>query len=115
MLGDYVEVLCRVHLGRTLLYYGGAVALVAVLAVLAVLAVATMLLWVLPAPGEITRLRAEKATLEAAVTDLSARGGRIQLRNCGATGQKTRLCARVDPSAGTFGTDTERSMVLQGY
>ena len=97
------------HLGQTLLYYGGAVVLIAVVAV------AVMLLWALPAPGEITRLRAEKATLEAAVTDLSARGGRIQLRNCGATGQKTRLCARVDPSAGTFGTDTERSMVLQGY
>ena len=99
----------RMDLGKTLLYYGSAVALVAVLAV------ATMLIWVFPSPAEMSRIRTEKATLEATVADLAARGGKIQFLQCGNADQKKRLCARVDTAAGQFGTKTETYMVLTGY
>ena len=97
------------HLGQTLLYYGGAVVLIAVVAV------AVMLLWALPAPGEMVRLRDEKAQLQASIADLAKRGGRIQLRPCVRTDAKSRLCARVDPAGGTFNEHGETYMVLAGY
>ena len=99
----------RVRMTRTLAVIGAAVVLAAVLSV------GALLLWVLPSSDDIARLRAEKATLTAGVADLTARAGKIQLRNCGDPGQKLRVCARVDPTSGPFGTKAEPYMVLAGY
>ena len=99
----------RVRMTRTLAIIGGGVVLAAVASVAAVL------LWVLPSPEEMGKLRADKASLAAAVEDLNARAGRIQLRNCANPGQKARICARVDASAGQFGPKGETYMVLAGY
>ena len=99
----------RTRLGQTLMYFGGGVV------VIAVLAVAALFLWVMPPPGEIIRLRAERAALAASAADLAARGARIQLRNCANPGEKARLCARIDPTAGPYGTTTEQYRILAGY
>lgn len=99
----------RERIGRAWLQVGGSVVLTAVLAVGAVLA------YVLPSAHEIEALRAQKAVLEASVADLTSRGGRIHLKTCANAAEKPRLCALVDPGAGTYGTAGERYMVLKGY
>ena len=99
----------RERLARTWLLVGGGVVLTAVLAV------AALLLYVLPSSGELEALRSEKAALAAVVADLAARGGLVHLKTCANPGEKPRLCALVDPTAGAFGTPSERYMVLKGY
>jgi hypothetical protein len=99
----------RERMTRTWLIVGCGVVLTAVLAVTAVL------LFVLPSSQELQALRAEKEQLAAAVADLEARGGHAHFKTCGNPGEKLRLCALVDPTAGGFGTPAERYMVLKGY
>lgn len=57
----------------------------------------------------ISNLRTERQELQAVVDDLAKRGGKIKLSNCG---NKARLCAKVDKSAGDFKSDY---LVLKGY
>lgn len=65
----------------------------------------------IPTHAELIRLRSERDSLEVRVTQLSERGGRIDLRRCGADG---RLCARVELTAPRYGTDGDY-YVLKGY
>ena len=65
----------------------------------------------IPTHTELIRLRSERDSLEAQVAQLSERGGRIDLRRCGADG---RLCARVERTAPRYGTDGDY-YVLKGY
>ena len=67
----------------------------------------------LPSPSEILELRAEKAELESGIADLSKRGGRIKLRDCGG-----RLCVEVSSNQGTGWTDGSKNIALvipRGY
>ena len=48
-----------------------------------------------------TRLRAERDQLQAAVDRLAERGGRAQFLKCGANNE--RLCVRVEPTLGRYG------------
>ena len=64
-----------------------------------------------PTAAELGRLRSERDSLEAQVTQLAQRGGRIDLRRCGADG---RLCARVERAAPRYGADGDY-YVLKGY
>jgi len=99
----------RERMARMWLFVGAGIV------VAAVLAVAAMLIFVLPSSKEIQALRVEKEQLDATIANLEAQGGKAHLRNCANPGEKSRLCAQVDPSAGTFGTATDRYMVLKGY
>lgn len=65
----------------------------------------------LPTRAELSRLRSERDSLEARVAQLSERGGRIDLRRCGAGG---RLCVRVERAAPRYGADGDY-YVLKGY
>jgi len=70
------------------------------------------ILWTLvPTRADLSRLRAERDALAANVAQLTERGGRIDLRRCGAAG---RLCARVDRSAPAYGARGDY-FVLSGY
>jgi hypothetical protein len=53
-----------------------------------------------PTYSEIISLRAEKQGLEATISDLAKRGGRIQLNVCG--DQYKRLCAKIDEQAPVY-------------
>lgn len=64
-----------------------------------------------PTPTELMRLRSERDSLEAQVAQLSQRGGRADLRRCGAQG---RLCARVERNGPRYGADGDY-YVLKGY
>lgn len=66
---------------------------------------------VLPSGPQLAHLQAERDSLAAGVTELARRGGRIDLRRCGASG---RLCARIDLSAPAYGRDRDYR-VLEGY
>jgi hypothetical protein len=101
--------LARERMARTWLITGAGVVLTAILAV------GALLLFVLPSSKEIQSLRSEKDQLAATVADLETRGGHARLKTCGNPGEKLRLCALVDPTAGAFGTPAERYMVLKGY
>ena len=65
----------------------------------------------LPSGAELVLLRRERDALEAQVEQLARRGGRIDLRRCGAGG---RLCVRVEPAAPRYGADGDY-YVLKGY
>ena len=73
--------------------------------------------WYVPTVGEMNQLRAERAQLEASIKELSARGGRIELSECGNAGQRKRLCVRVDAKAGRFGAARRGKvyMIAAGY
>ncbi|HEY2809381.1 MAG TPA: hypothetical protein VGI91_11375 [Steroidobacteraceae bacterium] len=74
-------------------------------------AVAIFLAWcVLPTPAEVATLRAQRDELASNIESLSQRGGRADLRRCGAG----HLCVRVDLNAPRYG---ERSdyLVVRGY
>jgi len=73
--------------------------------------------WYVPSVGEMNQLRAERDQLQVAITELTLRGGRIQLNECGDPGQRKRLCVLVDAQAGEYG-DAQREkvyMIAQGY
>lgn len=63
--------------------------------------------------AEIERLRLALPALQARSEDWQRRAGRAVVTNCEARG-RTRLCARIDPSAPRFGTRGEYA-VLDGY
>jgi hypothetical protein len=74
-------------------------------------AIALFVAWcVLPTPAEIARLRAERDELKSSVAVLNQRGGRADLRRCGAG----RMCVRVDLSAPRYGESSDY-LVLKGY
>lgn len=62
---------------------------------------------------EVESLRVALPTLQARAEDWQRRAGRAVVTNCQAGG-RTRLCARIDPSAPRFGTRGEYA-VLDGY
>lgn len=72
---------------------------------------ALMLWWWLPAPGEITALRAQREQLAAAVQRLDQSGGRVDLRRCG---EPARLCVRVDRHAPVYGEQAD-FLIVKGY
>jgi hypothetical protein len=65
-----------------------------------------------PSPNEMSRLRAERQQLQASIDLLASRGGRADLRNCGAAND--HLCVRVEPKLGRFG-DEKDYYVIRGY
>jgi hypothetical protein len=65
----------------------------------------------LPSAAELQALRAQREQLAAQVKQLSAVGGRIELRRCGS---EQRLCVRVDRSAPVYGTDAD-FLIIKGY
>jgi hypothetical protein len=67
--------------------------------------------WLLPTRGELEALRTTRAELAANIAQLSERGGRIQLRRCGA---QQRLCVRIDRAAPRYGESADY-LVVQGY
>src|SRR6185437_9331859 len=67
--------------------------------------------WLLPTRGELEALRATRAELAANIAQLNERGGRIQLRRCGA---QQRLCVRIDRAAPRYGESADY-LVVQGY
>lgn len=67
--------------------------------------------WLLPSSAELTSLRARKEELTAGIARLEQRGGRIDLRRCGAT---DRLCVRVERNAPVYGQSGDY-FVVKGY
>ena len=69
--------------------------------------------WLLtPSRDEMTRLRAEREQLQAAVDLLASRGGRADLKTCGTSTE--HLCVRVEPGLGRYG-DQKDYFVIRGY
>jgi hypothetical protein len=69
----------------------------------------------LPSKSEMESLRAEHTQLQISIEDLSNRGARIKMINCGPA---KRLCVLVDRSAGTFGVEGNKDdtyMIAKGY
>ena len=71
-----------------------------IVAVTAIVVTLAAVWWYVPSVGAMDQLRAERGELQASIADLSRRGGRIQLSECGDAGQRKRLCVRVDAKAG---------------
>jgi len=67
--------------------------------------------WLIPSEAQITALRARRDELSLRIADLEQRGGRIDLRHCGAG---ARLCVRVDRRAPIYG-DKSDYLVVRGY
>jgi len=69
--------------------------------------------WVFtPSPAEMSRLRAEREQLQASIDQLASRGGRADLKKCGAGNE--HLCVRVDAALGRFGNERDY-YVIRGY
>jgi hypothetical protein len=66
--------------------------------------------WVLPTPGEIAGLRAERDALASNIAVLNQRGARADLRRCGTE----HLCVRVDLKAPRYGESSDY-LVIRGY
>jgi uncharacterized protein YhaN len=84
-------------------------------AIVAVVAIATTLLavwWYVPSVPDMAAQRAQKAQLEAAITDLHERGARIVISHCG---PKKRVCVAVDESAGRYWEAGETYRIAKGY
>lgn len=84
------------------------------IAVLAMAVTVACVWWYVPSMTQITALRAERSELQASIEDLSQRGGRVKLSECG---PRKHLCVLVDAAAGTFG-DAQRGemyMIAKGY
>jgi uncharacterized protein YPO0396 len=67
--------------------------------------------WILPSRSEIAVLRAKHDELATQIASLEERGGRIDLRRCGAG---SRLCVRVDRKAPPYGEQSDY-LVVRGY
>jgi hypothetical protein len=91
-------------------------ALVAAGCAVLVLAVWIAVAWQRQELGELRDQRAaletEIATMQAAVSELAAKGGRIKFSACG---KDQRKCAKVNIGMGTFGKGGESYMILDGY
>ena len=69
--------------------------------------------WLLtPSRQEMIDLRAERAQLQAVVDGLATRGGRADLKTCGA--QNEHLCVRVNARLGKYG-ESRDYFVVSGY
>jgi hypothetical protein len=66
--------------------------------------------WVLPTPGEIAALRAERDALASNIAVLNQRGARADVRRCGTA----HLCVRVDLKAPRYG-DGSDYLVIKRY
>ncbi len=87
-----------------------------VVAVTAIVVTLIAVWWYVPSVGEMDQLRAERGELQASIDDLSQRGERIQLSECGDAGQRQRLFVRVDAKAGEFGDGRDKVyMIAEGY
>jgi hypothetical protein len=67
--------------------------------------------WLTPSAAELDALRVTRAQLTANLAQLSAEGGRVQLRHCGSS---PRLCVRVERTAPRYGEGGEYAIV-KGY
>jgi hypothetical protein len=67
--------------------------------------------WLLPSASQIEVLRARQTQLNAAISSLEQRGGRIDMRRCG---DSSRWCVRVDRQAPVYGAQSDY-YVLKGY
>ena len=67
--------------------------------------------WLLPSPGEIGALRAERSVLTRNLAELGARGARVQWGRCGSA---RRLCVRIERHAPTYGGTADYAIV-KGY
>ncbi len=71
-----------------------------------------LVIWRLAPSGEqLAALRAQRAQLAAGVAQLTASGGRLQLRRCGSA---RRLCVRVDRQAPVYGEAAD-FLIVKGY
>ena len=66
---------------------------------------------VLPSAAEVSGLKARRDELILNVSRLEQRGGRVDLRRCGAS---LRLCVQVDLKAPKYG-DKADYYILEGY
>ena len=81
--------------------------------VIAAVAVTLAGFWALtPGREEMNALRAQRQQLQGSVDALAARGGRADLKTCGA--QNEHLCVRVVPALGRYGTERDY-FVIKGY
>ncbi|MGH8180302.1 MAG: hypothetical protein ACRETR_04900, partial [Steroidobacteraceae bacterium] len=67
--------------------------------------------WMLPSQSQIAAMRARRDTLAANIARLEQRGGRLDVKACGA---RERLCVRVDRSAPAYGPGADY-LVVKGY
>lgn len=67
-----------------------------------------------PSREEILKLRAERAELQSAIDLLASRGGRADLKPCGADKSHAHLCVRVEPRLGRYGEERDY-FVIKGY
>jgi len=67
--------------------------------------------WIIPSPAVIASLRSRHDELAVKIANLEERGGRIDLRRCGAG---ARLCVRVDRKAPTYGEQSD-FLIVRGY
>ena len=67
--------------------------------------------WIIPSHSEIATLRAIHDELATKIASLEERGGRIDLRRCGAG---ARLCVRVDRKAPMYGEQSDY-LIVRGY
>jgi len=66
---------------------------------------------VLPSRAQLAQLRGERDALLAGVEQLEGRGGKIDLRRCGAA---RRLCVRIERTAPAFGEHADY-LIVKGY
>jgi len=67
--------------------------------------------WSLPSKAQLAVLQARREQLEAQVSVLEQRGGRMELRRCG---EAARLCVRVDRKAPIYGEQSDY-LIVKGY
>lgn len=67
--------------------------------------------WLLPSQSEMAAMRARRDALAANIERLEQRGGRLDVRKCGAA---ARLCVRVDRNAPAYGPAADY-LVVKGY
>jgi hypothetical protein len=67
--------------------------------------------WILPSQSQIEAMRNRRDSLAANIARLEARGGKLDLRACGA---HERLCVRVDRSAPAYGPGADY-LIVKGH
>jgi len=67
--------------------------------------------WYVPSVSDMQALRTERSELEASISDLEQRGGKLQISPCG---PERRLCVAVQDYTGIFGKDGDYR-IAKGY